>query len=153
MKKNNLSVDGIVLKKPSNRLGGLDDSVRKAKPKLSGEVDNNLIDQNLLNELSSQQETTLGRQEGQDLTRLDIDESLQNIESQTEADEKKLSRRQLRKLDKKLNKKAKKPHSKAFKIIRLFILLIVAAAIIAGAYMGFKLVNVSNNIFKSGTQI
>ena len=104
MKKNNLSVDGIMLKKSSNRLGGLDDNVRKPKPKLSGAVDNNTIEQNLLNELSSQQETTLGHQEGQDLTRLDIDESLQNIDSQAEPTDKKLSRRQLRKLDKKLGK-------------------------------------------------
>jgi len=111
MKKKHSSIDGFVPRQPGDKLGGLHrDNIQKA-----------LVEQpenKLLHTTGSDVVRALGEQQpGHSLGRSDIDESLRDIDDNI-LPAKKLSRRQRRRMEKRL----KRPRSLKNRIIRWLIL-------------------------------
>jgi anionic cell wall polymer biosynthesis LytR-Cps2A-Psr (LCP) family protein len=137
MKNKNSSLDGFVPRRPGDKLGDLHlDSGREL---LSEGPENKL-----LHTTGSDMVRALGDSDsGRGLGRSDIDESLKEIDEDT-VPEKKLSRRQRRKLAKKL----KRPRSLKSRIIRWAVLAIVILLVGVGGYIGYKFFNASGNILQ-----
>ena len=83
------------------------------------------------------------RQAGLDIVRSDIDESLRDIDDIQEP-VKKLSRRQRRRIA----KLAKKPKSKARRIIKRIIIIFSIAILIGGGYAAYRFIAAGGNIFQ-----
>jgi len=137
MKKKHSSLDGFIPRRPGNKLGDLH---------LDGnqEVSSEILENRPLHTTGGDMVTTLGDSEtGRGLGRSDIDESLNEID-EIQGPEKKLSRRQRRKMAKKL----KRPRSLANRITRRVLLVIGIILLAAGGYVGYKFFNASGNILQ-----
>ncbi|NTW61800.1 LCP family protein [Candidatus Saccharibacteria bacterium] len=75
--------------------------------------------------------------------RSDIDESLKDIDDSTEKP-KKISRR----ARKRMEKRAKKQHGRAHKIIKWTSIVLLTLLVVAGGYIGYKFIAAGNNIFQ-----
>lgn len=139
MKNKHSSIDGFISRRPNSRIGEHHQPVRKRtiQPASSGK----LLHSNgrgMALELNSGQNKT-ERQFGYS----DIDESLRNINDKPDSN-KKLSRRQ----KKRLNKRSKKPRSRARKIIRFIIILIILALLGVGGFAAYKVIRAGGHVLQ-----
>jgi anionic cell wall polymer biosynthesis LytR-Cps2A-Psr (LCP) family protein len=136
MKKPRSSIDGFIPRRFGNELGDLG--------RLNTtESDKDNVQRNL-NISGEKPERELGRQNmGQSVGRSDIDESLRDIDNSAEP-EKKLSRRQRRRI----NKLSKKPRSKSRRFIKWFLIIVTVAILAVGGFALYKFIAAGNNIFQ-----
>jgi anionic cell wall polymer biosynthesis LytR-Cps2A-Psr (LCP) family protein len=100
----------------------------------------------LLHTDGSSETRILGKQQlGSSLERSDIEDSLREIDSQNEP-AKKLSRRQRRRMARKI----KKPRSITGRIVRYLVFIIIISVLAVGGMTAYKLLSASGNIFKDG---
>lgn len=149
MNKKNKSIDGIILKRSDNQLGGQvinDTKKQKPSPKKDN-VDEGILPNDFIDSFADRGDFGLSdQQEGANLMRSDINDSLQTIDTNVKP-EKKLSRRKRRKLAKQAKNDAKKHRSKIWKIIKLVVILIIVCVVGFGGYTGYKLIATSNKVF------
>lgn len=137
MKKKIPSVDGFVPRRQGEILGGLHQNT-------PSDVLTEIPENRLLHTTGNESNRIIGQaKEGEGLGRSDIDESLKEIDESTQP-EKKLSRRQKRKLRKQL----KRPASLPKRIFRWFIVLLIIGLVGVGGYAAYKLFNASGNILQ-----
>jgi len=139
--KRKASIDGFVLRRSGDLLGGLhnnESNTKRNRPIAAQDY------RPLHNTGDGDNVRVLGQPRlGHELGRQDISESLNEIDN-TVTPEKKLSRRQRRQMA----KLAKKPRGKLFRIFkRSVIVLLIIVAIIAGFFI-YKSLNASHNIFQ-----
>jgi LCP family protein required for cell wall assembly len=136
MKKNNSSIDGFIPKRAGNNIGEV----------ISRSNQNNTIGFHERKEPISDDtvmQHTAKQQTGIGVRRSDIDESLRDIDD-IQKPNKKLSRRQR----KRLKKMAKKPKNKLRRIIKWFAILLIVTVIAAGGFVAYKFVEAGGNIFQ-----
>ncbi|MFZ2125452.1 MAG: LCP family protein [Candidatus Saccharimonadales bacterium] len=137
MKKKHSSLDGFIPRRPGDKLGALHLDGRQ-------EASSDMPENKLLHTTGSDMVRALGDSDmGRGLGRSDIDESLKEIDEGL-IPEKKLSRRQRRKMAKKL----KRPRSLANRITRWVVLVLLIVLLGAGGYVGYKFFNASGNILQ-----
>ncbi len=155
MNKKSKSIDGFVLRKSGGQLGGqLVPSEKTAKPtkvhkpdkkhnKTESIIANGLVRPESFVDNSQVDEI----QEGRDLSRFDIDDSLKQLDVIDQEPVKKLTRRERRKAKKEAKLARKKQRSKWRKAIKWGIILLVLAGLGYGGYVGYKLLTTSDRVF------
>ncbi|MDN5276000.1 MAG: hypothetical protein JWN33_649 [Candidatus Saccharibacteria bacterium] len=133
MRNDRPSIDGFVPRRPGSRLGELHDTKRAEQRAES--FDRPLHSGDNVQAIAGQQRPQ------QILGRSDIDESLRQID--TGEQPKKLSRRERKRL-----KRQTKPHSNTRRAVKWASILLVIFLILAGAYVAWRVVFASGNIFK-----
>jgi anionic cell wall polymer biosynthesis LytR-Cps2A-Psr (LCP) family protein len=135
MKNQRPSIDGFVPRRTGSQLGEFHD------PKARMQNRPTAFDRTLRSD--DQAAEPVGQVRSQKgIGRSDIDDSLREIDS-SDGSAKKLSRRQRRRLE-----KQGKPRSKARRIIKWILLLMLLAAIGIGGYVGYKTLAATGQIFK-----
>ena len=138
MKKKQL-IDGFIPRRTTSNLGGLHTTIDQKKASV------NMPQNKLLHTTGSNQTRKLGEITGKDLTRPDIEESLDIIDSENNSESnKKLSRRQQKLLDKQI----KRPKSLLRRIIKGFVILIILVLLAVGGYTAYKFIGAGTNIFQ-----
>lgn len=148
MKKKHQSVDGIILKRSSNhQLGGLqfgDEKIFKSADIAESIAEDDIIESGLIGGSGIDENPFEHSQENTDLSRLDINESLNNLNKPQPAKKLGFWKRRKQAKQQKLNKK---PKSKFRKILKRVIIFIVVVLLAFGIYTGVKLFLASNNMF------
>lgn len=142
MKNKNSSIDGFVPRRSNSQIGELHQISKH-------NTNENEVSSKQLHSNGHGISLGIGNSQNKKERQLgysDIDESLKSIDKDN-VPEKKLSRRQQKRLNK---KRAKKPRSKFRKIIRFIVILIILGLVGFGIYMGYKFVNASGNVLKGG---
>lgn len=136
MKKKYTLDNGFIPRQPGNQLGNLQGiGVKKSK----FNAPNKLI-------VATGDDTTLNlgqTQINRELGRIDIDESLDDIDAMNNSTNKP-SRKQLQRLA----KQVKRPRSLIVRLIKWLIVIILIVAIGAGGYVAYKFINVGNSVFQ-----
>lgn len=151
MKKKITSIDGFTIRRSGRQLGGLTKNSSK-KPKsregtLRSSSDKEIILPTNLDDRPKKNNNFLDEeQEGSYLSRSDINETLSSIDDRQDVDEKP-TRRQRRRLKKEAKEAKKRKRTKSRRLLKLIIKLIVLVALVYGAYIGYKFIINSNNIF------
>jgi LCP family protein required for cell wall assembly len=136
MKKQS-SIDGFIPRQSSNQLGELHGGNKQKA--YTGMLENRPI-----HTASGDTKKVLGQQKpGYGLGRIDIDESLREIDN-TEKSTDKISRKQRRRLA----KLHKKPRSKLSRIIKWLAIIVLLAGLAISGYMAYKFIVAGNNILQ-----
>ncbi len=136
MRKNQSSVEGFVVKRQNNNLGAVKNNSHGSRPKAEAVFERPLLHTN------EENDRPIGKaQQGLGLGRADIIDSLKGVEEKS-SPMKKMSRREMRR-QKKLSKKQ---HPLRRLIIKIIVILTIAAILTVGGYMGYKVLNASHNI-------
>lgn len=125
------SIDGFVPRRSSSQLGEFHD------PHVLPEVKQ--TPNGHLQKLDETSDVPLLVKEKQGLSRMDIDDSLRDIDGEVIPESKRARRRRLKK---------GAPKSKARRIIKWVIIAIVVGLIAAGVYLGYKVLSASGSVFK-----
>lgn len=136
MKSKRPSIDGFIPRRTGSELGDLHEG-QEPKSIFPQTADK------LMHTGDYEQDTVGTVRQGQLLGRSDIDDSLREIDNDTDGN-KRLSRRQRRRL----KKHQTKPRSKTKKILRWLIITIILVVVGVGAYLGFKIFLAGNSIFQ-----
>jgi anionic cell wall polymer biosynthesis LytR-Cps2A-Psr (LCP) family protein len=134
MKNNRPSLDGFVPRRPGSQLGELHGNKHpdaKIEP----------IDRSLHTGDDTVRATIGVERPNKAIGRIDIDESLREIDDEPE----KLSRRKRKKLQR--EGQVVRPRSKVKRIIKWAIILILIFGVVVGGYLGLKVLLASNSIF------
>jgi len=138
MKKPHSSIDGFIPRRAGNKLG--EAHQRDVHDSIFGLPDS----KSLHHKSPDNMMHTVGkRQAGLDVARSDIDESLREIDSSKEP-EKKLSRRQRRRIA----KMAKKPTKRIKKFIKWLSIILFVTVLGLGIYTAYKFIAAGGNIFQ-----